>query len=182
MGFACDRNRCQSCEGNGCPRTGGLAVAVPRFPVTFATVATHPALLIVTPTAMALMTLAAAPATQPTAYPPARTVDQVDTYFGTRVHDPYRWMEDVDAPDVQRWIAQENALTNAYLDAVPGREAMRARLLVLTDYERFGLPEEAGGRYFYRHNTGPAEPGRPLLAAGLGRAAAGADRPQHAVG
>ncbi len=116
--------------------------------------ARHPAPTVVILTATALMSIAASPTPAPTAYPPARTVDHVDTYFGTRVADPYRWMEDVDSPEVARWVGQENAVTRDYLDAVPGRDAMRARLLALTDYERYGLPEEAGGRYFYRHNTG----------------------------
>ena len=94
------------------------------------------------------------PATAPIAYPPAHRSDHVDTYFGTAVPDPYRWMEDVDSPDVKRWVDQENALTAATLDAVPGRAAMRDRLLALTSYERFGLPEQTAGRYFYRHNSG----------------------------
>jgi prolyl oligopeptidase len=89
-----------------------------------------------------------------TTYPPAHTVDQVDDYFGTKVPDPYRWMEDVDSPDVKAWVDAENMLTAAHLDAVPGRDVMRTRLLALTDYERFGLPHEAGGRYFFSHNTG----------------------------
>ncbi len=87
-------------------------------------------------------------------YPTAHTVDQVDDYFGTKVPDPYRWMEDVDSADVKQWVAAENALTAGHLDSVPGRDAMKARLLALTDYERFGLPHEAGGRYFFSHNTG----------------------------
>ena len=95
--------------------------------------------------------------TQPTlaaTYPTAHTVDQTDDYFGTKVPDPYRWMEDVDSADVKQWVTAENALTAAHLDGVPGRDAMKARLLALTDYERFGLPHEAGGRYFFSHNTG----------------------------
>ena len=100
------------------------------------------------------MTLAAAPTGAPTAYPAAHAGDHVDTYFGTRVPDPYRWMEDVDAPDVKRWVTEQNAVTAAYLDAVPGRAAMRDRLLALTAYERFSAPEVMADRYFYRHNTG----------------------------
>ena len=93
-------------------------------------------------------------ATQPAAYPAAHRGDHVDTYFGTAVADPYRWMEDVDSPEVKTWVAEENAVTAAYLDAVPGRAAMRDRLLALNSYERFSLPQETAGRYFYHHNTG----------------------------
>jgi prolyl oligopeptidase len=98
---------------------------------------------------------AASPATDiPTTYPAAHRGDHVDDYFGTKVPDPYRWMEDIDTPEVTTWIGQENATTAAYLATVPGRDAMKKRLLALTDYERFGIPDEQGGRYFYRHNSG----------------------------
>ncbi len=91
---------------------------------------------------------------EPFLYPKAATVDQVDTYFGTQVLDPYRWMEDVDSPEVAAWVAEENALTQAWLEQSPVRQTLRERLLALTDYERFSTPARYGGRYFYQHNTG----------------------------
>ena len=87
-------------------------------------------------------------------YPKARVSDQVDDYFGTKVKDPYRWMEDVDSPEVKTWVDAENHLTRSYLDDVPGREKMHARLMELTNFERFSAPSRKGGRYFYEHNTG----------------------------
>ena len=87
-------------------------------------------------------------------YPAAHTVDQVDDYFGTKVSDPYRWMENVDSPQVKQWVDAENTLTHSYLDRIPGREAIKNRLMALTDYERFTAPEKHGSRYFYSHNTG----------------------------
>jgi prolyl oligopeptidase len=87
-------------------------------------------------------------------YPQARTVDQVDDYFGTKVEDPYRWMEDVDSPEVKAWIEQENLLTRCILDKVPGREALQRRLMDLIDFERYTPPVRKGTRYFYWHNTG----------------------------
>jgi len=87
-------------------------------------------------------------------YPKARTVDQTDDYFGTKVSDPYRWMEDVDSPEVQEWIEQENRLTRSVLDSVPGREAMQQRLMDLINFERYTAPARRGIRYFYSHNTG----------------------------
>jgi len=87
-------------------------------------------------------------------YPSARTVDQADDYFGTQVPDPYRWMEDVDSPDVKAWVDQENALTRSYLDQVPAREAIRERILHLNRFERYSLPVKRGTRYFYSHNEG----------------------------
>ena len=87
-------------------------------------------------------------------YPKARVSDQVDEYFGTAVRDPYRWMEDVDSPEVKTWVDAENRLTRGYLDAVAGRERMHARLMTLTNFERYSAPEKKGTRYFYQHNTG----------------------------
>lgn len=87
-------------------------------------------------------------------YPKARVSDQVDDYFGTSVRDPYRWMEDVDSGEVKTWVDAENQLTRSYLDNVPGREKMHARLMDLTNFERYTAPERRGSRYFYAHNTG----------------------------
>ena len=88
------------------------------------------------------------------AYPKARTTDHVDTYFGTKVPDPYRWMEDVDSAEVKTWVDAENALTQSFLADVPARERIHARLMQLNDYERFSAPEREAGRYFYRRNSG----------------------------
>ena len=87
-------------------------------------------------------------------YPPARTVEQVDDYFGTKVSDPYRWMEDVDSAELKTWIDAENELTQAYLAQVPVRETMQRRLMELINFERYTAPERRGTRYFYSHNSG----------------------------
>lgn len=101
------------------------------------------------------MTLAQTPAPAPTIqYPPAHKVDQVDTYFGTKVPDPYRWMEDVDSAEVKTWVDGENELTRSILDKVPAREAIRDRILHLNSFERYSVPSRRGSRYFYTHNEG----------------------------
>ena len=87
-------------------------------------------------------------------YPKARVSDQVDDYFGTKVPDPYRWMENVDSGEVKTWVDAENRLTRGYLDDVPGREKMHARLMEITNFERYSPPTRKGSRYFYDHNTG----------------------------
>jgi prolyl oligopeptidase len=87
-------------------------------------------------------------------YPVARTDDQIDNYFGTSVADPYRWMEELNSPEVVAWIEQENALTRSVLDAVPQRAAMHSRLMELINFERYTAPRRRGTRYFYSHNTG----------------------------
>lgn len=87
-------------------------------------------------------------------YPIARTVDQQDDFHGTTVKDPYRWMEDLDAPELKTWIDAENALVAQYLADAPGREQIKQRLTALYDFERYGVPEVHGGRYFYARNDG----------------------------
>ena len=70
-------------------------------------------------------------------YPPARRSDQVDTYFGEKVADPYRWLEDVDSPETRQWIEAENKLTFSYLDSIPQRESVHRSLTNLYNYERY---------------------------------------------
>ncbi|MDC0887130.1 prolyl oligopeptidase family serine peptidase [Altererythrobacter sp.] len=91
-----------------------------------------------------------------TEYPQTRAQDVGDLQFGVRVADPYRWLENdvrVDE-EVAQWVEQQNAVTDAFLAEIPGREALKQRITELTDYERFGIPREAGGRYFYTRNDG----------------------------
>ncbi len=87
-------------------------------------------------------------------YPQARRSDHVDTYFGDKVADPYRWLEDVDSPETRQWIEAENKLTFSYLDSIPERESVRRRLTNVTNYERYSAPLEVHGRIFYAHNSG----------------------------
>ena len=92
----------------------------------------------------------------PLDYPPTPTVAQSDRQFGITVADPYRWLEnDVRTdPKVAAWVAAENKVTNAYLATLPRRDAIKARLTELWNYERFGVPIERGGRSFYLRNSG----------------------------
>jgi prolyl oligopeptidase len=87
-------------------------------------------------------------------YPKAKAVDQVDDYHGTKVADPYRGLEDTDSAETRAWVEEENKVTFHYLEQIPYRQAIHDRLKKLWNYERFGVPEQQGGRYFYQHNTG----------------------------
>jgi prolyl oligopeptidase len=87
-------------------------------------------------------------------YPQARRSDHVDTYFGEKVADPYRWLEDVDSPETLKWVEAENQLTFRYLAAIPQREAVRQRLTDLYNYERYSAPLQVRGRIFYAYNSG----------------------------
>jgi prolyl oligopeptidase len=98
----------------------------------------------------------AAPAQPTLAYPQTRRQDVTETQFGVAVADPYRWLEnDVrNDAEVRSWVTAQNQVTDAFLDQLPGREALKARMTELYNYERFGIPEQKGGRYFYQRNSG----------------------------
>jgi prolyl oligopeptidase len=89
-------------------------------------------------------------------YPQTRRGDLVESRFGERIADPYRWLENDVRKDreVADWVQRQSAVTRAYLDRLPGRAALAARIRALVDYERFGLPQKAGHRYFYMRNAG----------------------------
>ena len=87
-------------------------------------------------------------------YPVTRTVEQVDEYHGVKVKDPYRWLEDDNADETKAWVDAQNAVTFAYLETIPERERIRARMEELINFERYTVPFEEGGRYFYKRNDG----------------------------
>lgn len=87
-------------------------------------------------------------------YPHARRGDVVDTLHGVTVADPYRWMEDQESAELAAWIDAENEVTNAYLERIPERDGINARLTELWNYERWGLPYKEGDRYFVSRNDG----------------------------
>src|SRR5574340_105001 len=87
-------------------------------------------------------------------YPKARTVPQVDDYFGTRIADPYRWLEDDNSAETKAWVAAQNAVSFGYLGAIPERQAIERRLRALWDFERYGLPSREGPWYVYSRNSG----------------------------
>ncbi|MFN2239711.1 MAG: prolyl oligopeptidase family protein [Thermoanaerobaculia bacterium] len=89
-------------------------------------------------------------------YPETKTVDHVDTYHGTTVADPYRWLEqDVrESAEVAAWVEAQNKVTFAYLESLAQRESIEAQLTKLWDYEKVGTPGKKGGLYFFRKNDG----------------------------
>jgi prolyl oligopeptidase len=117
----------------------------------------------------------ARPPSPPTMYPTAPTSDTVDTYHGREIADPYRPLEDPDAPATRAWIEAQNRLTRAAIDRVPSRGAIEKRMTELWNFERFGVPQAQAGRWFYTRNDGLqnqsvlyvtedlASPGRVLL-------------------
>ena len=87
-------------------------------------------------------------------YPPAAKSDIVDDFFGTKVADPYRWLEDPDSPETRAWIGAENAVTFGYLEQIPERAAIGHLLTRLWNYERYGVPSREGPYYIYSRNDG----------------------------
>lgn len=87
-------------------------------------------------------------------YPKAKKVDQVDDYHGTKVADPYRWLENPDAEDSHAWIEAQNKLTFTFLDQIPERAKLKERLTKLWNYEKYSSPFKEGGRYFFSKNDG----------------------------
>ena len=116
-------------------------------------------------------------------YPQTATVDHVDEYHGTQVPDPYRWLEDDvrTSEQVAAWVAAENKVTFAYLEAIPQREPLRKRLTELWDYEKYSSPFKTGGRYFYFHNTGLQNQSVLFTMASLTERTARVDRSEHMV-
>jgi prolyl oligopeptidase len=88
------------------------------------------------------------------AYPAAERGTQVDDYYGTRVADPYRWFEQAGDTRVRDWVTKENALAQPYLEGIPARETIKKRMTQLWNYERYDVPIQRGGRYFYSRNDG----------------------------
>ncbi|MES2735267.1 MAG: prolyl oligopeptidase family serine peptidase [Verrucomicrobiota bacterium] len=92
---------------------------------------------------------------QPLPYPETRQDPAVsDDYHGTKVADPYRWLEDDNSEETKAWVTAQNAVTFPYLHKLPKRAELRARLEKLWNYERVGVPFEEGGRWFFNRNTG----------------------------
>jgi prolyl oligopeptidase len=83
-----------------------------------------------------------------------RTVDVVEDLHGVKVPDPYRWLEDPDAPEARAWIEAQNKATFDFLSKIPAREPLRNRITDLWDYEKFGIPFKKAGRYFFTRNDG----------------------------
>ncbi len=91
---------------------------------------------------------------EPIKYPQSKKVDHTDDYHGTKVADPYRWLENPDSRESREWIEAQNKVTFGYLEKIPAREQIKQCLTELWNYERFGVPFKQGKRYFITRNDG----------------------------
>lgn len=87
-------------------------------------------------------------------YPPARKVEQTDDYHGTKISDPFRWLEDSNSPGYREWIESQNKITSDYLVKIPQRDKIKERMTALWNYEKYSAPIKRGNRYFYSKNDG----------------------------
>lgn len=87
-------------------------------------------------------------------YPDTKKVEQVDEYFGTKVSDPYRWLENDMSDETKNWVVEENKVTDAYLSKIPFRDAIKKRLTELWNYEKYSAPFKEGGYTYYYKNDG----------------------------
>ena len=106
--------------------------------------------------AIALTLCAPAVAQSKFQYPQTKSVDHKDTYHGTDVVDPYRWLENDVRQDneVKQWVDAQNKVTFGYLEKLPYREAIKQRLTEITNFEKQTTPFKAGGRYYFQRNDG----------------------------
>jgi len=87
-------------------------------------------------------------------YPDSKPGETVDNYFGTKVSDPYRWLENDRAPEVEAWVDAQNKVTFAYLDKIPYRQKIKDRLTALYNYPKYSAPARRGDYFFYTKNDG----------------------------
>ena len=87
-------------------------------------------------------------------YPDSKPGKTVDTLHHIKVPDPYRWLEDLNSDQTSAWVKAQNSLTDSYLDAIPGRQALENHLTKLWNVERLGVPSFEGGSYFFSKNNG----------------------------
>ncbi|MCC7303602.1 MAG: S9 family peptidase [Bacteroidia bacterium] len=94
------------------------------------------------------------PSSEAYTYPDTRKVDTVTDYFGTKITDPYRWLEDDNSEETRQWVIAQNKVTDSFLAKIPYREEIRKRLTGIWNYEKFSAPFKKGKYYFYYKNNG----------------------------
>ncbi len=87
-------------------------------------------------------------------YPITKKDNTVDTYFGVKVADPYRWLENDTTKETAAWVKAQNKVTSSYLEKIPFRNKLKERLTNLTNYEKIGAPFKKNGKYYFYKNDG----------------------------
>ena len=118
-------------------------------------------------TLLCIMTTTTLFAQQKINYPKTAKVNQVDDYFGTKISDPYRWLEKDTAKNTEAWVKEQNALTNDYLAKIPARDRKKKRWTELWDYPKYGAPYRQGKYYIFGKNDGLQNQGVVYYQSGL---------------
>ena len=87
-------------------------------------------------------------------YPDTKKSNQTDDYFGTKVPDPYRWLEDDNSEETKAWVKEENKVTADYLATIPFRDKVHQRLEEMWNYPKYSSPFKKGEYYYFYKNDG----------------------------
>jgi prolyl oligopeptidase len=109
---------------------------------------------LLTLTLMAILISCNGPEKKKINYPLTKKGDVVDSYFGTKVPDPYRWLEDDRSAETAAWVKEQNKVTFGYLEAIPYREEIKVRLEKMWNYEKYTAPQKEGAYIYYSRNDG----------------------------
>jgi prolyl oligopeptidase len=105
-------------------------------------------------TSLGLLAIMNSTIAQNIVYPTTKKVDTVDSYFGKKIADPYRWLEDDNSTETAEWVKAENKVTYDYLSRIPFRDNVKKRLTELWNYEKISAPFKHGSNYFFYKNDG----------------------------
>jgi len=103
---------------------------------------------------MTILTSCNGPVIKNLEYPVTKKGDVVDTFFGTKVPDPYNWLEDDKSAETMAWVKEQNKLTFGYLEKIPYREELKSRLEKMWNYEKYTAPHNEGGSTYFSKNDG----------------------------
>ena len=110
--------------------------------------------LILTTIAIAILISCNGPMKKKITYPLTKKGDVVDTYFGTEVPDPYRWLEEDMSEETASWVKEQNKVTFGYLETIPYREEIKNRLEKMWNYEKYTAPHKEGEYTYFSKNNG----------------------------
>ena len=103
---------------------------------------------------MAILISCNGPVKRKIVYPVTKKGDVVDSYFGTKVHDPYRWLEDDKSEETAAWVKDQNKVTFGYLESIPYRGEIKSRLEKIWNYEKYTAPQKEGAYFYFSRNNG----------------------------
>jgi prolyl oligopeptidase len=113
-----------------------------------------PVLVLFSLTVSALLVFCLPTAAQKIEYPKTKKIDQTDTYFNVQVADPYRWLENENAPETTSWVNEQNKVTFGYLEKIPFRQQIKQRLEKIYNYPKYTAPYRKGEYYIFSKNDG----------------------------